>query len=424
MVIHVVQPGETLYSLAVEYNVPMSQLALDNGLETPLRLVVGQALVIRFPQVVHTVQAGESLSSIARLYRVSLRTLYQNNPILVGQENLWPGETLVIAYRDEPTESIFVNAYAYPDISDRLLYSTLPFLSYLTPFTYGFTPTGELVVPDDTRLITAARSRGVAPLMHLSTLTEEGGFSNELAHLILNDRALQETVTNNIIATLRSKGYRGLDVDFEYVFAEDAQAYADFLASLTQRLNPLGYPVIAALAPKTSADQRGLLYEGHDFAAIGAAVNEVLLMTYEWGYTYGPPLAVAPLPNVRAVLDYAVTEMPAEKIFLGVPNYGYDWPLPFIRGETKAQSISNQRAIELAVQYGVAIQYDETAQSPFFHYTDAGGTAHEVWFEDARSMEAKLRLVAEYGFQGAGFWNLMRPFSQTWLVLDALYDIE
>lgn len=282
MVIHVVQPGETIYSLAVEYNVPMSQIALDNGLETPLRLVVGQALVIRFPQVIHTVQAGESLSSIARLYRVSLRTLYQNNPILVGQENLWPGETLVIAYRDEPTESIFVNAYAYTDIPHRLLYSTLPFLSYLTPFTYGFTPTGELVVPDDTRLIAAARSRGVAPLMHLSTLTEEGGFSNELAHLILNDRALQETVTNNIIATLREKGYRGLDVDFEYVFAEDAQAYADFLASLTQRLNPLGYPVIAALAPKTSADQRGLLYEGHDFAAIGAAVNEVLLMTYEW----------------------------------------------------------------------------------------------------------------------------------------------
>ncbi|WP_367276476.1 glycosyl hydrolase family 18 protein [uncultured Oscillibacter sp.] len=141
-------------------------------------------------------------------------------------------------------------------------------------------------------------------------------------------------------------------------------------------------------------------------------------------YTYGPPMAVAPLPNVRAVLDYAVTEIPAEKIFLGIPNYGYDWPLPFIQGETRAQSISNQRAIELAIQYGVPIQYDETAQSPFFRYTDAGGTAHEVWFEDARSMDAKLRLVAEYGFQGAGFWNLMRPFSQVWLVLDSLYDVE
>lgn len=424
MVIHVVQPGETIYSLAVEYNVPMSQIALDNGLETPLRLVVGQALVIRFPQVVHTVQSGESLSSIARLYQVSLRTLYQNNPILAGRENLWPGETLVIAYRDEPTESIFVNAYAYTDISDHLLYSTLPFLSYLTPFTYGFTPTGELVVPDDTRLIAAARSRGVASLMHLSTLTEEGGFSNELAHLILNDRSLQEKVTNNIITTLREKGYRGLDVDFEYVFAEDAAAYADFLASLTQRLNPLGYPVIAALAPKVSADQRGALYEGHDFAAIGAAVNEVLLMTYEWGYTYGPPMAVAPVPNVRQVVEYALTEIPAEKIWLGVPNYGYDWPLPYVRGLTRATSLSSQQAVALARRYRAEIQYDERAQSPWFRYTDELGVVHEVWFEDARSVQAKLSLISEYGLVGAGYWNLMREFPQNWLVLSSLYQIR
>ena len=153
-------------------------------------------------------------------------------------------------------------------------------------------------------------------------------------------------------------------------------------------------------------------------------MDAVLLMTYEWGYTAGPPMAVAPLPNVRRVLDYAVTEIPPEKIFLGVPNYGYDWPLPFVQGTTRAQSISNQRAIELAREYNVAIQYDENAQSPFFHYTDSGGAVHEVWFEDARSLEAKLRLIAEYGFQGAGFWNVMRPFSQTWLVLDSLCVID
>ena len=134
-------------------------------------------------------------------------------------------------------------------------------------------------------------------------------------------------------------------------------------------------------------------------------------------------MAEAPLPNVRAVLDYAVTEIPAGKIFLGIPNYGYDWPLPFVRGATRAQSISNQRAIELALEHEIAIQFDETAQAPFFHYTDNGGTVHEVWFEDARSMDAKLRLIAEYGFQGGGVWNLMRPFSQIWQVMAALYDI-
>ena len=135
-------------------------------------------------------------------------------------------------------------------------------------------------------------------------------------------------------------------------------------------------------------------------------------------------MAVSPLPNVRQVLDYAVTQIPPAKILLGISNYGYDWPLPFVQGTTKAQSISNQRAIELAVQYGTVIQYDEEAQSPHFQYTDNSGLAHQVWFEDARSLSAKLRLIAEYGFMGAGIWNIMRPFSQLYLLLTSLYTIK
>ncbi len=423
MVIHVVKPGDTLYSIAVEYGVPMSQIALDNGLEVPQQLVTGQALVIRFPQVTYSVRPGDTLSAVARRYNVPLRQLYQNNPVLGGAPDLWPGETLVISYRQEPGPVISVNAYAYPSISDALLRSTLPFLTYLTPFTYGFTAAGELVELDDRRLISAARAMGVAPLMHLSTLTEEGGFSNELASLLLNNRALQETLTGNLISALRAKGYAGLDVDFEYVFPDDAGAYADFLASLTRRLDPLGYPVIAALAPKTSPTQRGTLYEGHDYAAIGAAVNGVLLMTYEWGYTYGPPMAVAPLPNVRQVVEYALTEIPPEKIWLGVPTYGYDWPLPFVQGRSRATSISSQQALALARRYGAEIQYDQRAQSPWFRYTD-GGTDHEVWFEDARSIRAKLSLIPEYGLVGVRYWNLMRDFPQNWALLSSLYQIR
>lgn len=424
MVIHVVRPGDTLYSLSQEYGVAMSLIALDNGLEVPQPLVVGQALVIRFPLVVHTVRRGETLTAIAREYGVTLRQLYQNNPVLRGQPLIWPGETLVITFRQVPGPEIGVNAYAYPYIDSTLLSSTLPFLTFLTPFTYGLTPTGALVPLDDARLIAAARTHGVAPLMHLSTLTQEGGFSNELAHLVLNDREIQATLIANIIATLREKGYRGLDVDFEYVFPEDAAAYAAFLGALTQRLNPLGFPVIAALAPKTSADQKGDLYEGHDFAAIGAAVNEVLLMTYEWGYIYGPPMAVAPLPNVRQVVEYALTEIPAGKIWLGIPNYGYDWPLPFVQGQSRATSISSQQAIALARRYGVDIRYDQRVQSPWFRYTDGRGIAHEVWFEDARSIQAKLALIPEYGLTGAGYWNLMREFPQNWPVLSSLYQIR
>lgn len=134
-------------------------------------------------------------------------------------------------------------------------------------------------------------------------------------------------------------------------------------------------------------------------------------------------MAVAPLPSVRRVLDYAVTEIPPEKIFMGFPNYAYDWTLPFVAGESRARSLSNPGAVELAVEVGAEIRFDETAQTPWFHYTDAEGRIHEVWFEDVRSSQAKFRLVEEYGFRGLGYWNFMRPFPVNFSLLNAMFRI-
>lgn len=423
MEIHVVSPGDTLFSIARQYQVPASQIALDNGLRGQARLAVGQALAIQFPSQTHVVRPGETLSAIGRQYGLSQRQLYQNNPVLQGKDRIYPGQTLVISYRQQKIGELETNGYAYPFISDGLLQSVLPYLSAMTPFTYGFTPQGNLVDLEDRRMIAMAKKADTAALMHLSTLTESGGFSNELAHLALTDDVLQKTLIENVLLTVEQKGYQGLDVDFEFVYRQDAGLYAQFIRRLAERFNPLGYPVIVALAPKTSSDQPGLLYEGHDYAALGAAANRVLLMTYEWGYTYGPPMAVAPLPSVRRVAEYALTQIPAEKIWLGIPAYGYDWPLPFVQGQSKATSISPQQAIGLALEYGAEIQYSEQSQSPWFRYTDRRGGVHEVWFEDARSIRAKLALAGELGFSGVGYWNLMREFPQNWRVLNALYRI-
>ena len=135
-------------------------------------------------------------------------------------------------------------------------------------------------------------------------------------------------------------------------------------------------------------------------------------------------MAVAPINRVREVLDFAVTQIPPAKILMGIPNYGYNWSLPFIQGESRAPSLSNEAAMELAVREQVPILFDETAQTPYFTYTDSEGVYHEVWFEDARSILAKLKLVREYGLVGVGYWNLDRPFPQNWQVLDATYQIQ
>lgn len=423
MIIHVVRPNETLEIIAAQYDVSPILLAADNDVPQDGALAIGQTLCIRIPVNTHTVGEGETLTSIGRQYNQTARQIYQNNRILGGRPEVFPGQTLVISYEDEPQSSSVANGYAYPFTDRTQLDGDVPYLSHLTPFTYGIDSEGNLLDLDDEDLLAAADRYGTISVMHLSTLTELGRFDTTRATTLLTDIDRQVRLLNQIQTTMLSKGYSGIDVDFEFLPGQLALAYAAFLTRLRERFAPQGWFVWAALAPKTSADQPGLLYEGHNYEAVSEAVDAVLLMTYEWGYTYGPPMAVAPIPNVRRVLDYAQTAIPMEKAMLGLPNYGYDWPLPYEQGVTMARSISNQEAIDLAIQYDIAILYDEQAQAPYFNYTDRMGTVHEVWFEDARSLAAKLSLVTEYGMMGTGIWNITRPFAQTYVSLVSRFQI-
>ena len=146
-------------------------------------------------------------------------------------------------------------------------------------------------------------------------------------------------------------------------------------------------------------------------------------MTYEYGYKFGPPLAISPINQVRRALDYAITRIPPEKLLLGIANYGYDWTLPYIRGESDAPSISTVEAIELAKRYGADIKFDETSMAPFFFYSDKAGRSHEVWFEDARSYNAKMDLIKEYNLAGGFIWDLMRDNPSGFVTINSLLKI-
>lgn len=319
--------------------------------------------------------------------------------------------------------TIIVIGYAYPFIEQGVLEQWLPDLTYVYSFSYGFTPQGDLIPLNDEKVRQTAKTSGVETLMVLTPLNAEGQFSNELASQILNDPAAQQRLINNVFATIQQKDYYGVDFDFEFVNRTDRDKYTNLVAMTAEKLKPAGYIVTAALAPKTSSEQPGLLYGGHDYGGLGAAANLVMLMTYEWGYTYGPPMAVAPIDKVRQVLDYGVTQINPSKILMGVPNYGYDWTLPYVKGESVAENISNPEALARAARVGATIQFDETAQSPFYEYTDDQGRQHVVWFEDARSMRAKLELVNEYKLAGIGLWTIMDPFPSGQDVLNTMYTV-
>ncbi|NLY43727.1 MAG: LysM peptidoglycan-binding domain-containing protein [Clostridiaceae bacterium] len=423
MIIHVVKPGESIYAIARLYGVSPNKIISDNELQNPDRLVVGQTIVVLEGTQPHRVAPGQSLYIIARNYGVTVEDILEANPQITNPSLIYPGQIIMIPPRTRKLGTIDVNGYAFPGINRDVLRKTLPHLTYLSIFSYEVNTDGSLRTINDTPLIEAARQARVAPLMVITNLREGGGFSSDVARTILTNAEVQNNLVNNVVRTLREKNYYGLDIDFEYIYPENREDYNNFVRRMAQTLRPLGYTITTALAPKIAADQPGLLYEAHDYPVHGALVDHVILMTYEWGYTAGPPLPVAPINEVRRVLNYAVTAIPRSKILMGIPNYGYVWALPYTPG-SRATTLSNVGAVDLAARMRAAIQYDQRAESPFFTYYDSSGRQHIAWFEDARSVQAKLRLVNEYKLGGVSYWTIGRYFPQLWLVQDALYDVR
>ncbi|WP_306479782.1 LysM peptidoglycan-binding domain-containing protein [Mediterraneibacter sp.] len=378
--IYVVEKGDTLSKIAASSGVPVWKIVYDNQLQDKNQIVPGQALLLL--------------------------------KVKEGQEE-----------EDEKDEQISlaegktVGGYAYPFIDAEILEQSFPALKELLVFSYGFTFEGDLILPaqDDLWLVETAWRHGAKPLMVLTPFSG-GAFNNQLVKVLVENAEVQERLLEQLLEEVEKRGFAGVNIDFEYVLPENKEQYAQLIQKMRESMNKKGYTVSVAVPPKVSDRQKGLLVEGVDYKLVGESADYVFLMTYEWGYTYGPPMAVAPLDKVRQVAEYALGQIPAEKLILGIPNYGYDWQLPYERGITKARTIGNIEAVNLAVSQGSDIQYAPTAQSPWFTYK-TGGMEHVVWFEDVRSIQAKWKLVQDLDLAGAWYWNLMRKFRSNWLML-------
>lgn len=418
MQIYIVKSGDSLYSIAKMFKTSLHMLMETNGLERPNDLVVGQAILILEPEIIHTIQPNETLEYISRKYNTPINQLYRNNPSLSARPYLIPGDELIISYANSPTSSILVNGFVYPNVNHELLTVTLPYLTYISPFTYSFSSGGNLKPLRDDFILRHAMEYNISPLMTLSPIDDNGKFSSELTEKLLNNNIAQEKLISQILNIIQTKKYSGLILNFVQIPTQFKNLYIKLIQNMQKLLNNNGYTLYIAIEPNNTIDS------SQYYTALGESSNGIIIMTYGIEFNQTSSVKIQSIQEIEDIIKYITSFIPASKVMLGIPNHGYVWKsIQNNNNIPQPRIIGNQEAIQIAISQNAAILFDEKSQYPFFNYY-INNQRFEVWFQDVRSAIAKFDLIKKYNLAGISFWTLMKKSHQTWQALNATFKIK
>lgn len=284
----------------------------------------------------------------------------------------------------------------------------------ISPWTYNIGPNGSVasaVPAQDTATanatMTKLRALGV-PLMPSVSNMVDGDFSYDAVAPVLHDPTTMSRNISSITQLAVSKNYAGIDLDYEELQAGDRGAFSSFVTQLADSLHAAHKTLSVAVFAKVDDAGDDARNVAQDYTAIGAAADEVRLMTYDYHWETSPPGPIAPASWVHDVLAYATTVIPPQKLVVGLDQAGYDWV------GSQGTTISYAQAMSLASSHGVAVEWDPLSQSPWFRYTAGDGTQHEVWFENAASAEAKRAVADSFGVHAVFLWMYGPPDPALW----------
>lgn len=420
MEIYVVQQGDTINSIAERFGVSIEKLIIDNGLDNPDSLIVGQTIVIAYPKETYMVQQGDTLESIANTFHVSVMQLLRNNPFLSDREFIYPGELLVISYNTKRNIATF--GFAFPFIKQDILIKTLPSLTYLAIFNYRVQENADIYTyVDDTEIINLTKVYGTVPILLLSILTLQGEPDVDIAYRILLNEELQEKVINTFVGIMITKGYGGINIVINLLNEDNQLLLRNYVRKISERLKQENLLFFITFNFKDYET-----YKNIDYSQFSMYADKIIFLQLKWGANYDPPGPVSEINDIETLINQVIANVAPEKIIVGKPTIGYDWPLPYVPDKTSAVSLSIHSVITLAFETNSTILFDEDSQTPYFMYyqTDIGfPTQHIVWFIDARSVNVLLELINEVGLYGSGIWNVMTYFPQLWLLINSQFDI-
>lgn len=286
--------------------------------------------------------------------------------------------------------------------------STIDEIATHTYITDGYGNISGLV---PTSQISYANSNNIKPLVMVSN-----NFDGEIAKVLLENPTNRTALINHILTAIQTYGYKGVNVDLEGVYYYDRSYLTAFMNELYSKLNAQGLSVTMAVPAKLSDNLTDGWSGAFDFAALSNYCDQMIVMTYDEHYPGGTPGPIASIGWVENVIKYTVSVVPKGKVLLGAPAYGYDWS----SNGTKAYGIA--AANSLATSNNTTVKWDTVSQAPYFNYTDSQGIYHNVWFENAQSLNYKLDLVNSYSLSGIAIWRLGFEDSNYWASIKTKFN--
>lgn len=282
----------------------------------------------------------------------------------------------------------------------------------VSPVWYSLEPSGEVVLTDprhttiDRATVNVLQDNGIKVIPTVTSL-RDGQWQPELVRDMLHDTDAVRHHVRQLVALAITEGYDGIDVDYEDLRADDRDAFSAFLTKLAQALHEQDLLLTVAVHAKASDGGYDERNRAQDYHTIGEVADQVRLMTYDYSWGTSPPGPVAPAYWVEEVVAWTVTQVPPEKVVLGIALVGYDW------SGQRGESIVYDQALETKRAQDATLQRADD-YSPWFRYEDGGGAIREVWFEDAASVAVKLDLVHRYELGGTFFWRLGGEDPRVW----------
>jgi spore germination protein len=269
--------------------------------------------------------------------------------------------------------------------------------------------------PENLAVVANARAHGVQAFATVTNRpSSRGSFTSSIARSILSSSARQKRAVDALVALAVAKGYDGIDIDWELVPVAQRNAFSHFMATLATALHDRHRLLSVAVFAKTSEPGKWDSQKVYDYHALGAAVDELKIMTYSFSGPWSSPGPQAPLGWTRSVMAFARTVVPPKKIYMGLPFYGFDWHA----GGTTAVQAADAAALIAAHHFKVA--HDAASGEADLSYTDTQGVKHVLWFIDRRALATKLGLLESDfpGIGGVAIWQMYREDPGFWPVLE------